>query len=315
MAGSPEDVESLHLEEVVVDDVVRDASFNVSSRFKARRIRFASEIPPDFPRIAADPGHLRSALYHVLERAAESTPVGGRVSLRASFVPALAFEHMAARLMPASVVEAIGSGVNVALFSVVDEGGALDAEGLGGGWEIAWPEWQFVERLVDMHRGHAWVEVGPEGRGNRVGMAFPQYGPDQVTFLHRVGRRLAKAREGGQSLAFIGVAFKERRSLRAATGEERFKQAMRELEGAIGRAVRGPDDATRRFHNDEMVVIVAETDRAGVTRMVERVRARLAHYVLPALKRTADLATCVVCYPEDAVRAEDIMARLVEAVD
>lgn len=323
--GSQDDVESLHLEEVAVEEVVRDASFNVSARLKARRIRFVAEVPADFPRIVADPGHLRSALFHLLEQAAESTPVGGKVVLRTSFLPALAFEHKAAELMPRPVVESIGKGVNVALFSVLDQGPTMDpqqraqvfgeAAEASGMAEQPLLELQFVKRLVDMHRGEIWMEAGAEGNGNRVTMAFPQYGLDQISFLHYVGRRLGKAREGGVPLSLIGIGFKERRSMRAGLGEERFKQAMKELEAAILRAVRGPADSTRRFHNDELVVVLAEADRAGAARMIERVRARLTHYTFPALKRTSEIVTRVVCYPEDVVRAEDVIARLVEMED
>lgn len=316
-----EDAESLVLEEVKVDEIVKDLAFNVTARLKARRLRLSPEVPEGLPAIVADPGHLRSALFHLLERAAENTPVGGRIGFRTACVRADASDAERARLMPPPMLKAIGRDTTVILFSVVDQGPILGAEERAmleseAPADVSLPEQpqlelQFVKRLVALHRGHMGWEAGPGGTGNTLTLAFPQLGMDQLDFLHHVGRRLLRAREAGVPVSMVGLTFAEAASLRESLGDERFRQAVKELEGGIQRAVRGPADCARCYSDSGLVLILAETDRAGAARMVERVQGRLAHHVYPALQATAALAARVVCYPEDVVCAEDAFPRLV----
>ncbi|MBM3460830.1 MAG: GAF domain-containing sensor histidine kinase [Armatimonadetes bacterium] len=312
---------SLHIEEFFITEAIKDVLWDLQPVLKSRNLEIVWEVPQGLPAMIADADRFRSLLYQLLMRAAQTTPSGGQVTFRANLLPASWLKEKAKEYMPPEVAQAVGAGagVDVMIFGIVDQGETVPAEirkkifvegGTPGMDSETALKLYFVRRVVEMHRGQIWMEPVADGQGNRVGVVMPQYSLDRVGFVNYVGKRLKEARETLSCLSLISVGYKDRTGMREMLGEETFYRAMKELEGVVRQAIREPVDSVRRFQNGELIVIFAEADRTGAARMLERLLGKVTSFQTSVLTTTPEVVTSVATYPDDALRAEDIIRHL-----
>lgn len=72
----------LHLEPTDIASVVRDVAQALQARADAAGITFAEQIPPDLPRVQADPARIREVVINLATNALNYTPRGGSVTFR-----------------------------------------------------------------------------------------------------------------------------------------------------------------------------------------------------------------------------------------
>jgi signal transduction histidine kinase/GGDEF domain-containing protein len=312
------DVKDINMEEFFVSDAIKDVLFDLQPSIKSRNLDIVWDVPRGLPAIIADVTQFRSMIYQLMHHAAKVTPASGQIAFRANLIPASWLKDKATDFLPENVANSIVTGTNLMIFSIVDQGETLSPETRDQIFKqdlthTTDPEiimLRFVRRLVEMHRGHIWMEESPGGRGNRVLVVLPQYSVDEVAFMNYVGRRVSKAREALSCLSLISIGYKERQSMRRMLGEEPFFKAMKELENLVNQAIRAPKDQLRRFSKGDFVVIFAETDKEGARAIVDRVQKRYELNRSTILAHPPDIVSGIVTYPDDAVRTEEVMRRL-----
>lgn len=312
------DVKDINMEEFFVSDAIKDVLFDLQPAIKSRSFDIVWDVPRGLPAIIADVTQFRSMIYQLMNHAAKVTPASGQIAFRANLIPASWLKDKANDFLPDNVAASIVTGTNLMIFSIVDQGETLSPETRDQIFKsdltnTTDPEiimLRFVRRLVEMHRGHIWMEESPGGRGNRVLVVLPQYSVDEVSFMNYVGRRVSKARESLACLSLISIGYKERQSMRTMLGEESFFKAMKELESLVNQAIRAPKDSMRRFSKGDFVVIFAETDKGGAHAIIDRVQKRYELSRSTILTHPPDIVSGIVTYPDDAVRTEEVMRRL-----
>jgi PAS domain S-box-containing protein len=139
--------------------------------------------------LLADAGRLQQVIWNVLSNAIKFTPRGGTVNVKT-----IASDHSIEILVQDS-----GVGIDPAFLPFVfdrfrqgDTGHSREHGGLGLGLSI-------VQRLVDLHGGHASVESAGPGQGTVVRLMFPRAQAGQAA--HSAKLRLVQPEVSGRGLS------------------------------------------------------------------------------------------------------------------
>ena len=155
---------SLHVQPVPLLAAAEQALAVMHPQASAKHLRMARTIPPDLPRVMADPGRLHQVLLNLLSNAVKFTPDGGAVSIMA-----------AARRDPAAAVEiaVVDTGVGIPpedqarLFQDFEQVARRGARQQGTGLGLS-----LSQRLVALHGGSMGVQSAP-GRGTTFWFTLP----------------------------------------------------------------------------------------------------------------------------------------------
>jgi two-component system cell cycle response regulator len=93
--------------------------------------------------------------------------------------------------------------------------------------------------------------------------------------MHQLGREIALAVRKGHALGVIRVDIDHFKDINDAHGHQAGDLVLAEVARRLAQAVRGGDELAR-WGGDEFVAILPDTDRAGVLRAAERLRAGVA---------------------------------------
>ncbi len=138
-------------------EIVREAADFVRREFAQHKVEIALRVDPELPRVNADEGQLKQAVFNLLRNAREAMPSGGEVTV--------------------SVVRAVGGGVDV---TIEDQGTGIDDEararlfepffttkshGTGLGLAI-------TRQIIEVHSGSIACEPRHGGPGRGSGFTF-----------------------------------------------------------------------------------------------------------------------------------------------
>lgn len=158
-AGRPSgEYQATNLAELM-EEVIQLNAFALSKRDMILMLK----LPPDLPKVWADPSQIRRVLTNLVDNAIKYSPKGGPLMVTA--VP-----HK--NLVEVSVVDA-GPGVapeeRVYIFDrfAQVETGGIRPRGFGLGLS-------YCKLAVEAHNGRIWVESGPDGVGSRFAFTLPQ---------------------------------------------------------------------------------------------------------------------------------------------
>jgi signal transduction histidine kinase len=155
----------LRFESEDVGEIVREAADFVRREFAQHKVEIALRVDPELPRVNADEGQLKQAVFNLLRNAREAMPSGGEVTV--------------------SVVRAVGGGVDV---TIEDQGTGIDDEararlfepffttkshGTGLGLAI-------TRQIIEVHSGSIACEPRHGGPGTRIWLHLPEAAPLQA---------------------------------------------------------------------------------------------------------------------------------------
>jgi two-component system phosphate regulon sensor histidine kinase PhoR len=156
----------LQLEEVQLDDVVRDAARTLEMMSKARRVSIHIVVVEGMPTIAADPERLADAIYHLMHNAVKFNRSGGEVNVRCGYRDGWATVDVedTGRGIPADKLEALG-----APFAQLADSERRGLEGMGLGLAL-------IKYVAQAHGGRLEIE-SKLGVGSTFCFQIPVGGP------------------------------------------------------------------------------------------------------------------------------------------
>jgi PAS domain S-box-containing protein len=153
----------IDLEPTDVGEVLQAAVETVTPAINTKRIRLAVAVPPNLPRVQADPDRLRQVFWNLLSNAVKFTEPGGSISVSATR------EDDRLRVDVADSGHGIDPDVLPYIFDrfrQADGSTTRSHGGLGLGLAI-------VRHLIELHGGTVTAESEGRGRGARFRIALP----------------------------------------------------------------------------------------------------------------------------------------------
>jgi len=270
---------------------------------ESRRIALALQVPADAPGVLADGDKIMQVLVNLVSNAIKYTNGQGRVTI------------------------GIEEQTNEVQFNVTDTGVGIASEDLpklfekfqrfhrtaengiakGTGLGLA-----ISKRLVELHGGRIWA-ASTAGKGSTFSFTLPKYHVEEV-FREYIRAGMEEAKRKRTHLSTIILSVDKFQELKALYGLEETSRLLKDLEVVTRDTVRrGAGDVVVRWQRGEMVVVLAEVEKAGAQAIAERIKriveAKTFHVNGRAV--VVSLAIATVTYPEEAT-SEDEMLRMTE---
>lgn len=265
---------------------------------ESKQLQLEARVREGISGVFADADRITQVLVNLLSNAVKFTAEGGRLTV--------GVEEQANEVQ-FSVTD---SGCGIApedlpklfeKFQQFRRGTGTGAKGTGLGLAIS-------KRLVELHGGRIWVN-SIKGAGSTFSFSLPKYHVEEVFREYlKTGLEHAKRQQHHFSIIVVGVQnFQE---LKALYGLEETSRLLKELEGSLKETVRrGAGDIVIRWQRGEMVVVLAEVDRAGSDRIAERIARAVAsqQFTVDGAKISVPVVTATATYPEDAKTDEELL--------
>jgi diguanylate cyclase (GGDEF)-like protein len=149
------------------------------------------------------------------------------------------------------------------------------------------------------------------GRDTLTGLA------DQRSFHGAVQTELRRARRYGQPVAVVLFDVDDFNEANQALGKLVCDRLLRETAMLLGNKIRDIDIASRPGE-DELALVLPETDRNGALLVAERFRREIEQYFNRREAGGAPVGLTVsagiACYPDDATTSEDLLAHAAQAL-
>ncbi len=278
----------------MVDHVVQ----SLQPLAKSKQLTLDVAIPPLAHGVFADPDKLTQVLLNLIGNAIKFTPPAGRVAIRIE-------EHQ-------SEIE----------FSISDTGVGISADDLpklfekfqqfrraaGEGSQGTGLGLAISKRLVELHGGRIWA-ASQEGKGSTFFFTIPVYDAEDV-FRQTLTAGLDQAKRKRGRLSLIIARLRNFEELKALYGMEETSHLLKETETVIRDTVRQrAGDIVIRWQQGEMVLILAEVDKAGAQRIAERVQELIEErtYKLGGRPVKAALAITTVTYPDEGGTERELL--------
>jgi len=150
-----------------------------------------TRVEPDLPSLRADPVRFKQILFNLLSNAVKFTPDGGRITVTAKAVPAIAdlkdrgaalqseIANLKSEIRDFLEIAATDTGIGIKTedlprlfsdFTQLEPGATKRHEGVGLGLAL-------TKRLVELHGGRIWAESEGESRGSTFTVVLPFAGP------------------------------------------------------------------------------------------------------------------------------------------
>lgn len=164
------------------------------------------------------------------------------------------------------------------------------------------------KRLVELHGGRIWAASRP-GQGSTFSFALPKYHMEEV-FREYLRTGIEQAKNRQQPFSITVVAVQNFQELKALYGLEETGRVLRELEGVLRETVRrGAGDIVTRWQLGEMVIILAEVDKAGCQVIAERVKRILEErtFVIGGRSVRVKILAATATYPDEAISEHELL--------
>ena len=153
----------LYEDNVIVASVIDEALRIVRDRAVAAGLTIVNRVPAKLPMLYADERKVKQILLNLLSNAIKFTPVGGKITIDASFTPdgdlGLSVTDTGIGMSAADIPKALTP------FGQIDSSLTRAHEGTGLGLSLC-------KALAELHGGVLWIESAP-GVGTRVTAEFP----------------------------------------------------------------------------------------------------------------------------------------------
>ena len=265
---------------------------------KSKQVDLQAQMPERMRGVFADPDKLTQVLLNLLGNAIKFTPAGGRATV--------SIEERATETQFNVVDTGVGiSGEDLTrLFEKFQQFRRTAGDGpQGTGLGLA-----ISKRLVELHGGRIWVD-SQENKGSAFSFTMPTYDAEQV-FRQTLTAGLEHARHKQGRLSLVLVRLANFSELKALYGEEETSRLLKEIESLIRDTVRQrAGDIVIRWQEGEMVVILADVDKASSRAIATRVQQVAATRVFKLAGQTVKVEPLIptVTYPDDGTTEEDLL--------
>ena len=269
---------------------------------ESHRLQLALNIPEEVPAVFADEDKLTQVLINLVNNAIKFTPGPGRITIQVHAQPSdVLFQVIdtGTGIPPEDVPKLFQK------FQQLPVATAGQSKGTGLGLSIS-------KRLVELHGGRIWVE-SCVGKGSTFSFTLPRYHVSEVFREYlRVG--IARAREQHQNFSIVMLTVTNFNQLRARHGTEPLVQLLQSMERHVKDTVRRREgDVVVRWQQGQMIVVLAEVDRAGSQAIGQRIKQVIEQHPF-RFNQTEEQITIAVhsaTYPDDA-QDEDTLLQVAE---
>ena len=293
----------LHRELVQVGPLLDHVVESMRPLAEGKQVVLEARVPQDVPGVFADADKLTQVLLNLVSNAIKYTGAPGRVTM------------------------AVEEQVNEIQFSVSDTGvgiaaedfpklfekfqqfrrvpGASGAKGTGLGLAIS-------KRLVELHGGRI-SATSTEGHGSTFQFTIPKYHVEEL-FREYLKSGIEQAKRNHSRLSIVVVSLLNFQEVKALYGLEEASHLLKEIEGLLKEAVRQrAGDIVIRWQRGEMVLILAEVDRAGAMAIADRMKRIMEErtFQLAGASVKVSVLLTTTTYPDEATTEEE-MLRLAE---
>ena len=268
-----------------------------------RQLQLDVRVPETDPGLFADPDKVTQVLVNLLSNAIKFSKGPGCVTVSLEVLPnELQFR-----------VQDTGIGIEPEhlpkLFQKFQQfhraQGSPHARGTGLGLAIS-------KRLVELHGGRIWVESQP-GAGSTFSFTLPRYHVEEV-FTAYVHAGIEQAKQNQACFSIVVLSLADFTQLKGRYGLDEMTRVLKEIEEVVQETIRHRSgDLVVRWQRGEMVLVLAEVDKAGSQAIAERVKRAIdaRPYQLGQVPQSMAVVTSTVTYPDEA-GSEEALLRLAE---
>jgi diguanylate cyclase (GGDEF)-like protein len=291
---------------VALRPLIEQVAQSMKPLAEGKQLQLAIDLPAAPLSLFADADKVTQILVNLVDNAIKFTSGPGRVTIR---VEELANE---VRFR----VEDTGIGIAMEdlprLFEKFRQVGRAvgmsGAKGTGLGLAIC-------KRLIELHGGRIWVE-SRAGAGSTFSFTLPRYHAEEV-FKEYLKTGLAQAKQKQGSFSLVVFAIAEFHRLKARCGPEAVTRLLKEVEQLVQDAVRRrAGDVVVRWQRGELIVILAEVDKAGSLVIAERIKLAVENhtYRIGHTDQRVHFLVSSATYPDDALDEEALLRLIGERV-
>ena len=268
-----------------------------------KRIELVVDAPKGPPDVFADADKITQVLINLVNNAIKFTPGPGRVTL--------SVDETESEI----VFQVTDTGIGIEpkdlpkLFEKFQQFGRRSRESMSPGTGLGLA---ISKRFVELHGGRIWAESRPE-RGSTFSFTLPRYHVGEV-FKDYLKLGISRAKQSQSHLSIITVAVKEFDHLKSQYGTESVLDLLTNIESRIRQHVRlNAGDAVVRWQSGDVIVILADMDRAGCSAVAQRVKqiVEARDYAIQQQDHHIDVLTHAATYPDDAIDEQEFL-RLLE---
>ena len=266
---------------------------------ESKSIELTVQLPAIVPTIFADADKLTQVLLNLVSNAIKYTNGPGRVTL------GLADQTNEVEFSVADTGVGIASSDLPKLFEKFQQfqrvSGMSGAKGTGLGLAIS-------KRLVELHGGRIWA-ASESGKGSTFSFSLPKYHVEEV-FREFLRNGIEQAKHRQTRFSIVVFAMQNFHELKALHGLEQVSILLKDVEVVLKEAVRRQSgDVVVRWQRGEMIVILAEVDKAGAQVIADRIRRVIETrtFTISSKSLHVPIMTATATFPDEALSEEELL--------
>ncbi len=288
---------------VHVDPLLEHVIQSLRPLAESRKIAIEQEVGSPVAGIFADSDRITQVLVNLISNAIKYTNDGGRVTI------------------------GVSEQQNEVQFNITDTGVGIAEENLpklfekfqrfrrpgdnsgvkGTGLGLA-----ISKRLIEIHGGRIWATSQP-GKGSVFSFTVPKYHVEEV-FREYIKTGIEEAKRKKHQLSIVVLSVSKFQEFKSLYGIEEMTRLLKEVETCVRETVRRDSgDIVVRWQQGEVVVVMAEVDKAGACAIAERVRKLVEGRTFAIVGKpiTLSLTHTTATFPDEATN-EDELLRITE---
>ncbi|MCM8763606.1 MAG: ATP-binding protein [Candidatus Omnitrophica bacterium] len=269
-----------------------------------KAIEIKMELSRDLSEVWVDSEKISQVITNILSNAIKFSPVGGTIWIRTRMLiienkeqievsirdsgPGIASEDMPKLFTP---------------FSQLETPLTRKSRGTGLGLAIS-------KDIIELHGGTVGVE-SEVGKGSEFYFRIPVYRKDiELNFI--LDEEINKHKTHQISFSLILIRPRKYEELRKNLFDKEWEELNRRVDEIVKRTVRGPKDRISHYREGEFLAIIAETNRQGAFKIVERIKEAIEKDEVINRISFLDLDFGVAVYPEEADKKELLISKAEE---
>ncbi|MGE4357309.1 MAG: ATP-binding protein [Candidatus Omnitrophota bacterium] len=295
---------SLNLRIVNLNMVINGVYEAMYPAIQEKSLEIKNELDRDLPEIWIDEEKISQVITNILSNAIKFSPVGGTIRIRTRVLIIDNREHIEVSIRD--------SGPGIAPndipklftpFSQLETPLTRKSGGTGLGLAIS-------KNIVELHGGTIGVE-SEVGKGSEFYFRLPVYRKD-VEFNFMLDEEINKYKTHQIGFSLIFFKLHKYEELRRNLFEKEWEELNKRIEEIVKRTVRGPKDRVSHYREGEILVVIAETDREGAGKIVERIRDAIDRDEFINKISPVSLDFGIAVYPDEADKKELLISKAEE---
>ncbi|MCM8766330.1 MAG: ATP-binding protein [Candidatus Omnitrophica bacterium] len=269
-----------------------------------KSIEVKMELSPELPESWMDPEKINQVLTNMLSNALKFTPVGGTIWIRTR--PLLREGKEEIEVSVRDTGPGIAQEDIPKLFTPFSQlASPLTRKSGGTGLGLA-----ICKNIVELHGGNIGVE-SEVGKGSEFYFRIPVYKKNiELNFI--LDEEINKYKIHHVSFSLILLRIQKCEELRKSLWDKEWEVLNQRIEEVIRRTVRGPKDRISHYQEGEFLAVIAETNREGALKIVERINEAVGKDEEIKKISSLFLDAGIAVYPEEAEKKETLLSKAEE---